>query len=68
MNFEINIEKIVILRDGKSVDHVMIETDKPEAVFPFRGTLSLNFTVANGIGEEYVKTNFPGIKYVIKDL
>jgi hypothetical protein len=67
MNFEINIKKIVIIRNGKSVDHVMIETDKPEAVFPFSGTLSLNFTVANGMGEEYVKTNFPNVEYIVKE-
>lgn len=55
-----NICKIKIIK-GRGADKVYMETDLPEACWPYDGTLSIRFDVAEGRGEEYIKTHFPQI-------
>lgn len=48
---------ILVQRHGPDI--VYIQTDLPEAIFPFEGILSLEFRATRKTGYEYVRTHFP---------
>jgi hypothetical protein len=56
-----NILNIKILCGVSSTDTVMLYTDLPEGVWPFRDAATLSMAVARGHGEDYAKSYFPGI-------
>lgn len=43
-------------------------TDLIEAVWPYEENLAMSFKAAQGTGEEYLRTHFPGIEIEIIDL
>lgn len=55
------ILSITILRMRQGADEVMLETDLPEAVFPYAGTVDVKFNTARGNAEAYCKLHFPDV-------
>ena len=51
------ITKIIVLKTN-ATDKVILFTDLPPAVWPFKEDTCLQFDVAQGKGEQYVKDNF----------
>ena len=43
---------------GQGPDHVLIETNLPDAAWPYTGSLSLRFSAAAGQGLEYLREHF----------
>lgn len=52
---------ITIVQMRNSADRVYIETDLPEATYPYTGHLDIEFTVARGKGAEYCVKHFSDI-------
>lgn len=52
---------ITILKLRTGADRVYLKTDLPEAMYPFREPLDLEFRAAKGQAEEYCKQHFPGV-------
>ncbi len=50
-----------ILRLHGTADRVSIKTDLPEPTHPYTGNLELEFRVAKGQAEDYMKKNFPDV-------
>lgn len=57
----VKIISIAIISDPYGPDLVSLETELPEAIFPFTGRQSLDFRAAKGKGLEYVTEHFPGV-------
>ena len=57
----IKINKIIIVRMRHTTDKLYLNTSLPESVFPFTGTMDLNFNCAKGTAEKYCADHFPGI-------
>lgn len=63
-----NITSITIIHSQFGSDVLLLHTDLPEGVFPFKGTAVLKLDIAAGHGEEYCKKHFPDIEIkVIND-
>lgn len=43
---------------GQGPDHIFLETNLPEATWPYEGKLNLHFNAAAGQAMEYLKTHF----------
>ena len=54
------INRIVIIQ-GMGTDRVMLETDLPEACWPYDNKLSITFNAAQDTGPEYIALHFPNI-------
>lgn len=54
------INRIVIIQ-GMGTDHVMLETDLPEACWPYDTKLSITFNAAQGAGPKYAANHFSDI-------
>ena len=63
---KMKITKIDILQIQGNSEYVYLTTNLPNPLWPFDNNLMISFQVVKGTGEEYVKTNFPGIEYKIK--
>jgi hypothetical protein len=55
------ITHIKVLCGVSSTDTVMLYTDLPEGVWPFKDGATFSMAVAKGHGEDYAKSYFPGI-------
>jgi Tat protein secretion system quality control protein TatD with DNase activity len=51
------IKSVKIVRNS-GADLLLIETDLPYAVWPFKGRQYMEMSVAQGMGEQYVLDNF----------
>jgi hypothetical protein len=59
----VRIERITIV-GGYGADKVILHTDLPPSVISSKlEPATLTLEVTRGCGEDYVKTNFPGVKY-----
>lgn len=57
------ITKIVILTRLGYTDHISMETDLPNPLWPFTGNLFIRFETGFNSGVSYVEEHFPGIEY-----
>jgi len=57
---DMKIISITVITTGMT-DIVYLETELPDAVFPFVGTLAPSFRVAKDQGLAYVEKHFPGV-------
>ena len=54
---KIEITEVTVLT-GHGADHIMCQTDLPEATWPYEGKMCMDFTAAAGRGVEYVRKHF----------
>lgn len=54
------ITNIVITKTSRK-DNVVVYTNLPNPIFPFKGRLHMQFDAAQGTGEDYVKKYFKDI-------
>lgn len=59
------ILEIAILRSETTNDIIVLKTDLPECI-QYPSPTKLRFECIKGTGEDYVKTNFPGIPYEVR--
>ena len=60
----IAITKVTLLERSGQADTVWLDTLLPAGVWPYEGTQSLKFEVAQGRGRFYIAVNFPHIEHV----
>lgn len=65
---KIDIKEILVITGMSGADTVILTTDLPESLWPFNGCLKVDFRVAKGTAEEYVKEHFPDVKTEIMNL
>lgn len=56
------IESVTIIETEGQMDKIVLKTDLRNAVWPFDGVASLLTWAGKGMGEEWVKENFPEVK------
>lgn len=61
------ITRIIIIT-GEGSDRVSLETDLPEATYPYKESLFLSFHAAADSGEKYCKKHFPNIPIVVRNI
>lgn len=60
------ILQIMIQVGLRGPDHISIQTDLPESIWPFGDTgQTLSLDTANGRGVEYVRTHFPDVPTMV---
>ncbi len=66
MKLELNIEKISLISGATSGSDLMFIylKDKIEGIYPFKNNLALKVELANNMGLEYIKKNFPEISKI----
>lgn len=58
---QIEVTGATVIKRSHDTDIVTLETALPPAVYPYYGTVYLQFFCAKGDGVDYVATNFPGV-------
>jgi len=59
------ILKATIVRLHHGCDHVNLETDLPDAVYPFTENLTLHFQAARETGEMYMCQHLPAVPFTV---
>jgi len=59
----VNITKIVLVRESHGADHLILYTDLPMGIWPFDGKQHLTTQIARGRSEEWVAANFPDVEF-----
>lgn len=61
MKLTIKVTKITILRMQSGSEIVSLRTEMPEATYPYKESLDLEFRASREQAEDYVKKHFPGV-------
>lgn len=56
----------ILVVTGHGADLISIDTDLPNACYPYDGRQCLNFKAAKGTGEAYVKKHFPDVVITVR--
>ena len=54
------VHAVEIIRLESGPDRLLLQTNLPNPVFPFVGTLAIHVSVQRGQGPEWVRNNIPG--------
>jgi len=61
----IKVTKICLIKSAEAPDELLIQTDLPNGMYPFKGNASITLKVAKGMGEEYCDKNFERVEIEI---
>ena len=59
------ILEVTILTSEDGPDNILLQTDLPNAQYPYNGLNILKFVAAKGTGKDYVFKYFPEIETVV---
>lgn len=64
---QLNIKSASLFIKPNSPDYISLDTNLPNPYLPYDGTLSVDFRVDKGRGEDFLAQHFPGVPVTITD-